>query len=83
MRYSSIFSLIPQNNVTKESLSKFEKSLLHEGLQVATLRKKISDGLAYMNEMSYRKQVLMIKHHFQKTKKNERYFNQCKPQVTI
>ena len=78
MRYSSIFSLIPQNNVTKESLSKFKKRLLHEGLQVATLRKKISDGLAYMNEMSYRKLVLMMKHHFQKNekKKKDTNFNQ-------
>lgn len=68
MRYSSIFNLIPQNNVTKESLLKLKRRFPHEGLQVATIRKKISDGLAYMNEISYRKLVFMKKHFQNKQK---------------
>jgi hypothetical protein len=51
MRCSSIVNIIPQNNVTKESVSKLEKRFPHEGLHVATLP-KISDGLPYMNKMS-------------------------------
>jgi hypothetical protein len=43
MRCSSIVNLIPQNNVTKESVSKLEKRFPHEGLHVTTLP-KISDG---------------------------------------
>lgn len=36
-------------------------------VHVATLHNKISDGLPYMNEMSYRKLVLMM--NVKKTKK--------------
>jgi hypothetical protein len=44
MRHPSIFNLIQQNNVTKESLSKLKKRFPQEGLQLATLYKEKSDG---------------------------------------